>query len=129
MPITTDFGAEIVSIPSSRWAHFLGYKLIRKVAAQAARERGVHARAISFAASQQAVRGSWSKLTEAAAAERLHLGKALLRALGQEKVGNRPNRCEPRAKKRRPKNLKLLMKPRAQARAELSAGQGVDEAA
>ena len=49
------------------WTHFLGYNLIRKVAAQAAQERGVIARAISFAASQQAVLASWSKLTEAPA--------------------------------------------------------------
>jgi DDE family transposase len=111
------------------WAHFLGYNLIRKVAAQAAQERGVIPRAISFAASQQAVLGSWDKLTEASAAARVRLGKAILKALGKEKVGDRPNRCEPRAKKRRPKNLKLLMKPRAQARAELLAGQGVDKEA
>jgi hypothetical protein len=111
------------------WVHFLGYNLIRKVAAQAARARGVIPRAISFAASQQAVLGSWSKMTEAPADERVRLAQATLQVLGKEKVGDRPNRCEPRAKKRRPKNLKLLMKPRAQARAELLAGQGVDEEA
>jgi hypothetical protein len=101
------------------WAHFLGYNLIRKVAAQAAVERGVCPRAISFAASQQAVLGAWSKLTEATKAERLQLAQAMLRALGKEIVGQRPDRCEPRAKKRRPKKVKLLTKPRAQARAEL----------
>jgi putative transposase len=109
------------------WTHFLGYNLIRKVAAQAALVRGVCPRSISFAASQQAVLAGWSKMTEATATERVRLGEALLRLLGKEKVGDRPNRCEPRAKKRRPKNLKLLMKPRAEARAELLAGQGIED--
>jgi hypothetical protein len=47
------------------------------------------------------------------------LGEALLQALAKELVGDRPNRCEPRAVKRRPKSQALLMKPRAEARAEL----------
>ena len=68
-------------------------------------------------------------MTEATADERVRLAQATLHTLGKEKVGDRPDRCEPRAKKRRPKNLKLLMKPRAQARAELLAGHGVDQEA
>ncbi len=52
---------------------------------------------------------------------------SILRALAEQKlasiashrVGNRPNRVEPRAVKRRPKNQKLLSKPRDEARAEL----------
>jgi putative transposase len=108
------------------WAHFLGYNLIRKVAAQAALLRGVCPREISFAASQQTVLAAWSKLTEATVDERVQLARALLTALGKEKVGHRPNRCEPRAKKRRPKSQKLLMEPRERARAKLLAGHGVD---
>jgi hypothetical protein len=106
------------------WAHFLGYNLIRKAAAQAALLRGVCPREISFAATQQGVLASWSKLTEAPAAERALLARRLLLALGKERVGHRPGRCEPRAVKRRPKKQKLLTKPRAQARAELLAGDG-----
>jgi putative transposase len=111
------------------WAHFLGYNLIRKVAAQAAWERGVCPREISFAASQQVVVEAWSKLTEATATERVTLAKRFLQALGKEKVGNRPDRVEPRAQKRRPKKVKLLTKPRAQARAELLSGRRTDTAA
>jgi hypothetical protein len=110
------------------WVHFLGYNLIRKVAAQAALEAGVCPRQISFAASQQVVLGAWSKLTEGTREEQLRLGQALLRALGKEEVGNRPGRCEPRAVKRRPKKQKLLTKPRKQARAELLAGRGAEAA-
>jgi len=106
------------------WVPMLGYNLIRKVAAAAALLRGVVPRAVSFAASQQVVLGSWSRLTEGTADEQQRLGRELLRVLGKEEVGDRPGRCEPRALKRRPKKQKLLMKPRAEARAELLAGRG-----
>ena len=106
------------------WAHFLGYNLIRKVAAQAALERGVCPRQVSFAASQQVVLGAWSKLTEAPAATRAALAQALLGPLGKEEVGDRPDRCEPRAVKRRPKSHKLLTQPRAEAQAALLRGAG-----
>jgi hypothetical protein len=110
------------------WAHFLGYNLIRKVAAQAAQLRGVPARAVSFTASLQVVVGAWSKLTEATPAEQAEMAGRLLRCLGKEKVGHRPGRCEPRALKRRPKKQKLLTKPRAEARAELLAKRAAGEA-
>jgi hypothetical protein len=42
--------------------------------------------------------------------------------LAGQRVGDRPDRVEPRAIKRRPKPHKLLTKPRAQARAELLTG-------
>jgi hypothetical protein len=40
---------------------------------------------------------------------------------GSHRVGNRPDRVEPRAVKRRPKPHDLLTTPRAQARAALIA--------
>lgn len=105
------------------WAHMLGYNLVRKVAAQAAQERGVHPREVSFTASQDAVNAAWSQWTLATAAARVQQGKQLLHALGKAQVGHRPGRCEPRAVKRRPKPHRLLTKPRAQAKAELLAGK------
>jgi hypothetical protein len=44
---------------------------------------------------------------------------ALLVRLANERVGNRPGRCEPRAIKRRPKPQALLNQPRAKARRRL----------
>jgi len=38
---------------------------------------------------------------------------ALLKAIAEHKVGNRPDRYEPRVKKRRPKSYKLMREPRA----------------
>jgi DDE family transposase len=102
------------------WAHFLGYNLVRKVSAQAARTQGIAPRAVSFTATKQAVAAWWSQATLApTAAERLRQGQQLLQTLGTEPVGDRPDRYEPRAVKRRPKEYDRLMKPRAEARAAL----------
>ena len=101
------------------WVFWLAYNLLRKVSAQAALERGLHPRQISFTATKQAVLAGWSTMTQGSQNERLALGRALLAALGKEEVGNRPGRCEPRAVKRRRKPHRLLMKPRAEARAEM----------
>jgi hypothetical protein len=105
------------------WAHLLGYNLLRKVAAQAAQERGVHPREVSFTASQDTVNAAWSQWTLATPEERVRQGKLLLHILGKARVGHRPGRYEPRAVKRRPKPHKHLRKPRAQAKAELLAGK------
>jgi hypothetical protein len=101
------------------WATLLGYNLVRKVSCQAALAAGKHPRQISFTATLQVVRGGWDRLTLSQSPSRRVLGEALLQALAKELVGDRPNRCEPRAVKRRPKSQALLMKPRAEARAEL----------
>jgi len=101
------------------WAHMLGYNLLRKVAVQAAQQRGVHPREVSFTATKDAVSAAWSQWTVAEAAERVRQGQQLLPTIGQARVGNRPDRSEPRAKKRRPKEYPLLNKPRKEAQAEL----------
>jgi putative transposase len=101
------------------WATFLGYNLIRKVSCQAALLADKHPRQISFTATLQAVRGGWESRTHAGPLGRRAVGEALVVALGKEAVGDRPNRCEPRAVKRRPKPQPLLMVSRAEARAAL----------
>jgi Transposase DDE domain len=106
-------------IEKELWAYWLGYNLVRKVSAQAALEQGLHPRQISFTATKQAVVEAWQQLTLGGSRQRRTLSQALLHALGKEEVGDRPDRCEPRAVKRRPKPHRLLMKPRQEARAEL----------
>jgi hypothetical protein len=101
------------------WAHFLGYNLVRKVSAQAALDQGRHPREVSFTASQQAVNASWSQLSHAPAAEAIRQAQAFLTTLGQVLVGQRPDRCEPRAVKPPPTEHKRLRRPRAAARAAL----------
>jgi putative transposase len=105
------------------WANVLSYNLLRKVAAQAATLHGRHPREISFTATKQAVEAAWSTLSTAAAAVQLAVGQHLLKELSKQRVGDRPDRCEPRAVKRRPKPQKWLTKPRAEARAELLKGR------
>jgi putative transposase len=106
------------------WTTLLGYTLVRKVSSQAALLAGKHPRQISFKASLQTVRESWGSLTSGRRACRGLLVESLLAALGQEQVGDRPDRCEPRAVKRRPKKQKLLTVPRQEARARLLRGGG-----
>ena len=101
------------------WANVLSYNLLRKVAAQAALLHGRHPREISFTATKQAVEASWQPLSRETLAKQLELGRHLLKELSKQRVGNRPDRCEPRAVKGRPKPHDLLMKPRKEAQAEL----------
>lgn len=105
------------------WAHVLGYNLVRKVSCQAAHEAGVHPRDVSFTATRQALEAAWGQLSHATAAERVRQGRSLLAAVAAERVGDRPNRVEPRAVKRRPKEYDRLNKPRAQARANVLKGK------
>jgi hypothetical protein len=53
---------------------------------------------------------------------RVQLIDVQLSDIARNVIGNRPDRVEPRAIKRRPKPHKLLTEPRAQARAKLIAG-------
>ncbi len=101
------------------WVHFLGYNLTRKASCQAALLQEVHPREVSFAATQQTINAARSQLTLAVLVERLRQGRLLLNEVGKERVGNRPDRCEPRVVKKRPKQYKHLREPRAKARARL----------
>jgi hypothetical protein len=101
------------------WIHFLGYNLVRKVSCQAALQEEVHPRDVSFTATKQMLNAARGQLAQASAPERVQQGQELLKAIGAERVGNRPDRYEPRLVKRRPKQYKHLRKPRAEARAEL----------
>jgi putative transposase len=106
------------------WVHFLGYNLIRKASCQAALLQDVHPREVSFTATKQSLNAVRNQLTLASAAERLWQGELLLWEVGKERVGNRPDRHEPRVVKRRPKQYKHLREPRAQARARLLRKKG-----
>ena len=47
----------------------------------------------------------------------------LLHLISQKRVGDRPDRCEPRAVKRRPKPYHLLTIPRAEAKKRIEGGE------
>jgi hypothetical protein len=86
------------------WGHWLAYNLIRKTIAQAALVHEKLPRQLSFAAGGPVLAA---------------LATAQFRLIASHQVGNRPNRVEPRAVKRRPKPHPLLRQPRDEARARL----------
>ena len=109
------------------WAHLLAYNLVRQVMAQAARQKGLSPRQISFAGAKQTL-DAFRVALQASDGELWQcLVKAMLVAIAGHQVGKRPGRCEPRQVKRRPKTLPMMTKPRAQARsAALEAAEGSD---
>jgi Transposase DDE domain len=100
-------------IEKELWVHLLAYNLIRLLMAAAAAHCGRTPRELSFKHTVQL----WSEYSVRRAAcrtpEALH---QLLRLIGQVRVGHRPGRCEPRARKRRPKSFPWLKVPRHVAR-------------
>jgi hypothetical protein len=98
------------------WAHLLAYNLLRTVMAVAAAENGIEPRQVSFKGAKQAVTAFAPKIEAARSEERAALIDAMLRAIAYHRVGARPGRWEPRARKRRPKPGFRLMQPRAVAR-------------
>jgi hypothetical protein len=94
------------------WAHLLAYNLLRTVMAVAAAESEVEPRKISFKGAKQAVTAFAPKIEAAPPAVRARLIDALLATVAYHRVGNRPGRWEPRARKRRPKPGTRLMQPR-----------------
>jgi hypothetical protein len=92
------------------WAHLL---------ARAAHDLGALPRELSFKGALQAFA---ERLLEADHARVEELYQWLHLVVACHQVGDRPDRVEPRAQKRRPKHYTFLSKPREQARAELLQG-------
>jgi hypothetical protein len=102
------------------WAHLLVYNAVRTLMAQAARA-AVRPDEVSFAGALQTVNAFLPNLRSARTEEEAaRLLAVLLGAIAQHRVGNRLDRYEPRAVKRRPKNFPKLKEPRAQARRRLT---------
>jgi len=104
------------------WTCLLAYNLIRKTMLQSAMESGLSPRRLSFTNAMQTMAASWvvlpaldhSRITLMISAQRASLACPI--------VGNRPDRIEPRAVKRRPKPMRLLNMPREAAREQLRCG-------
>jgi hypothetical protein len=98
------------------WAHLLAYNLLRTVMAVAAAESGIEPRQVSFKGAKQAVTAFAPKIEAARPEDRARLIEAMLATIAYHRVGGRPGRWEPRARKRRPKPGTRLTQPRAVAR-------------
>jgi hypothetical protein len=92
------------------YMHLIAYNLIRQVMAVAAARAGVEPWTVSFKATLQTL-GQLLPLLETQVATSAWCD-ALLEAIAAHVVGNRPDRFEPRVRKRRPKKYKLLREPR-----------------
>ena len=99
--------------------HLLAYNLIRGVMAQAAEAHDKRPRQLSFKGTLQTITAFQEAMRRAAPADRELLLQAMLEAIAQQEVGDRPGRFEPRANKRRPKPQRFLMEPRPEARKRL----------
>src|SRR5262245_6497323 len=107
------------------WAHVLAYNLVRTVMAQAAARHGIPPRSISFKGAMQTLE-AFQPLLELgatdAAASRLQLYHELLDAIASHRVADRPDRYEPRLKKRRRNYYDWLTEPRAKIKREMAQG-------
>lgn len=102
------------------WVHLLAYNLVRTLMGEAAQRAGIEPREVSFAGAVQTLNAFAPVLQLAAEpAEQDRLLQILLRAIARHRVGDRPDRYEPRAVKRRAKPIALLTVPREKARKRL----------
>jgi hypothetical protein len=97
------------------WMHAIAYNLIRKLMNQAAQGHGRPLDRISFKGTVDTVR-QWAPVMAGATQEGAYERNfsAMIRCIAKDPVPLRPDRTEPRAVKRRPKNHQRLTKPRKQ---------------
>mgnify|MGYP006295388247 FL=1 len=92
------------------YMHLVAHNLIRRVVAIAAFTSGVEPWRVSFKGSLQTINRLLPLLSSRVLTDDWCAG--LLAAIATHEVGNRPDRSEPRVRKRRPKPYPLMTKPR-----------------
>jgi hypothetical protein len=93
--------------------HLLAYNLIRLLMWQAAREHGRNLHRLSFTGTLHRLRDVFPLVLRTSTGEnRERLMAQLRKWIADDKLPDRPNRFEPRRKKRRPKEYSLLQRPR-----------------
>jgi hypothetical protein len=93
------------------YMHLTAYNLIRRAMATAAARAHTEPWTVSFKGALQTLNNLLPLLCADIPTNRWC--ETLLDAIATHDVGNRPNRIEPRVRKRRPKNYPLMNKPRA----------------
>jgi Transposase DDE domain len=101
--------------------HLLAYNLIRGLMAEAARAEEMKPRVLSFMGALHTVRAFEEVSLYDPARIEADLPR-LLPLIAQKRVGDRPDRYEPRAVKRRPKPHPLLRMPREEAKRLIKRG-------
>ncbi len=103
--------------------HAIAYNLIRALMQQAAALYHVPLERLSFKGTVDTLR-QWADSINAAhdrPRKQQRLIDELLRILAEDRVPDRPNRAEPRVRKRRPKNYPLMTRPRHENFAQAAA--------
>ena len=101
------------------WMYMLAYNVIRAAMAEAAELAGVEPRQLSFAGAVQTLVAFAPGLQMARDEDLPRLWEIVLRAIARHRVGDRPDRYEPRAVKRRSKPIAFLTMPRQKAKKRL----------
>lgn len=109
------------------WTHVLAYNLIRTIMAQAAAKHDIEPRTISFNGAVQTLEAFQPLIAtqgDRDSARRIQICQELLDAVAPHRVADRPDRFEPRQRKRRQKKYDRMMKPRNVLKREISKGVG-----
>lgn len=107
------------------WTHILAYNLIRAIMAQAASKHDIEPRTISFKGTIQTLEAFQPLIAmqgDRDSTHRRHLYQQLLDAVATHRVADRPDRFEPRQRKRRQKKYDRMMKPRNVLKREMLKG-------
>lgn len=94
------------------WVHLLAYNLLRSVMCSAAVESQTHVRSLSFKGTLQILNSFLALLMNCPRSQLDRICQTIFAAVAQHPVGNRPDRFEPRKKKRRPKQYPFMTKSR-----------------
>ena len=99
------------------WVHMLAYNLVRETMCAVAATKRCLPSEVSFRATQQ-IMSAW-RLVNAVRGKPLHQDEMIELLMSQSLVGQRPDRYEPRAIKRRQKSYRLLIHSRDVAKTML----------
>ncbi len=97
------------------WAHILAYNLVRTIMAQAATEHCIEPRTISLKGTIQTLEAFQPLFAIQGDRDRVHrrkLYQQFFDAVATHRVADRPDRFEPRLRKRRPKKYDSMLEPR-----------------
>jgi hypothetical protein len=103
------------------WMHLLAYNLIRTLLADAAQTVEVAPRELSFKGALQTL-NAFAPIWSSGDMDQETLYATILHAIARHRVGDRPDRVEPRAVKRRPRKQTFLTVPRHVAQTRLITG-------
>jgi hypothetical protein len=99
------------------WAHLLTYNLVRTILWEAAIRQNAPPGRVSFKATIQHVTSNRDLFANHSPLRVCPPLESLLDLVARQIVPWRPNRIEPRVRKRRPKNYPLMTRPRSELKA------------